>query len=109
MVAPVRARDDFDALSRSRARRRSGPLWVVRADGAGDGEVRVAYAVPRTVGTAVVRNRIRRRLRAMITDLDRDGHLGAGLYLVGVRAPAADLDAPTLRHHLHRALGAAEA
>jgi ribonuclease P protein component len=79
---------------------------VVRADGS---DARVAYAVPRKVGTAVVRNRIRRRLRAMITDLDRDGRLDAGLYLVGVRPEAADLDAATLRHHLHRALGATEA
>lgn len=107
MVAPVRARDDFDALSRSRARRRSGPLWVVRADGA-DG-ARVAYAVPRKVGTAVERNRVRRRLRAMIADLDRDGHLDAGLYLVGVRPEAVGLDTAELRHHLHRALGAPEA
>jgi ribonuclease P protein component len=107
VVAPVRARDDFDALSRSRARRRSGPLWVVRADGADD--ARVAYAVPRKVGTAVVRNRVRRRLRAMMADLDRAGRLDAGLYLVGVRPEAADLDVAALRLHLHRALGAPEA
>jgi len=103
VVAPVRTREDFDALSRSRARRRSGPIWVVRADG--DDEPRVAYAVPRKVGTAVIRNRVRRRLRAMIADLDRRGRLVPGLYLVGVRPEAITLDAGALRDHLLHALG----
>jgi ribonuclease P protein component len=32
---------------------------------------RVAYAIGRRVGTAVVRNRLRRRLRAIVADLAR--------------------------------------
>ena len=34
----------------------------------GDPTTRVAYAIPRRVGTAVERNRIRRRLRAVLAD-----------------------------------------
>lgn len=48
---------------------------------------RVAFAVGRRVGGAVVRNRIRRRLRS----LARDTGLPAGAYLVAVAPGAADL------------------
>jgi len=37
-----------------------------------DSESRVAFAVSRNVGTAVERNRIRRRLRAILQELDRE-------------------------------------
>jgi ribonuclease P protein component len=52
---------------------------------------RVAYAVPRAVGSAVRRNRLRRRLRAHLADLDRHGRLPASSYLVICRAGAGDL------------------
>ena len=37
----------------------------------GGTDVRVAYAIGRRVGPAVVRNRVRRRLRAAVRELDR--------------------------------------
>jgi ribonuclease P protein component len=53
------------------------------------GPPRVAYAVPRSVGNAVVRNRVRRRLRAAVhahaAEL-REGHA----YLIGASTRAAD-------------------
>ena len=48
------------------------------------GRARVAYAVSRAVGGAVDRNRLRRRLRAIV----HDAELVPGTYLVAV-APAA--------------------
>jgi ribonuclease P protein component len=59
----------------------------------GGSEVRVAYAVGRTVGGAVVRNRVRRRLRALVAALP----LAPGDYLVSVGPEAADLPFPELR------------
>lgn len=48
---------------------------------------RVAFAINRKVGNAVVRNKVRRRLRAIVGELDRqaDGGLPAGTYLLTVR------------------------
>lgn len=40
----------------------------------------VAYAIGRAIGPAVVRNQLRRRLRAI---LQQQPHLPAGLYLIG--------------------------
>jgi ribonuclease P protein component len=48
----------------------------------------VAYAVGRAVGGAVVRNRLRRRLRAAVFEL---GPLRPGAYLVGAAPEAASL------------------
>ena len=101
MVAAVRTRTDFAALSRSRSRSRSGSLWVVRADAP---DLRVAYAIGKAVGGAVVRNRLRRRLRALVADADRTGELSPGHYLVGADASAVEAPFAALRHHLHRAL-----
>lgn len=48
----------------------------------------MAFAIGRQVGGAVVRNRLRRRLRAVLRSLD----LAPGAYLVGVSVadPSAD-------------------
>jgi ribonuclease P protein component len=74
---------------------------------AGDG-VRVAYAVGRRVGPAVVRNRVRRRLREAIRSLDRaSGGLPPGAYLVSVRPAAASLSYADLRADLAGAGAAA--
>jgi len=49
---------------------------------------RVAFAVPRKVGPAVVRNRLRRRIRAhLAVRAGRDGALAPGAYLVSVAPP----------------------
>jgi ribonuclease P protein component len=71
--------------------------------------VRVAYAIPRAVGGAVVRNRIRRRLRAMIAQLGPADGLAPGLYLVGARPGAEGCTSPDLRRHLTSALAAVAA
>lgn len=68
----------------------------------GTGEVRVAYAIGRKVGPAVVRNRLRRRLRAAVRDLDQStGGLATGTYLVSLRPVAAECS----YRELHRDLG----
>lgn len=110
MVAPVRTRQEFSALAQSRARGRSGPIRVTRAplpeavEHRSPDEPRVAYAVSRRVGSAVVRNRVRRRLRAVMSSLDHDDGLTPGLYLVATRPEVVDLPWPELRRHVTTAL-----
>jgi len=49
----------------------------------------VAFAIGRTAGTAVKRNRVRRQLREVLRTHSPD--LGPGLYLMGLTRPAADI------------------
>jgi ribonuclease P protein component len=68
------------------------------------GGVRFAYAIGRKVGPAVVRNRLRRRLRAAARDLDvATGGLPTGTYLVVLRPDAVS----SSYRELHRDLGSA--
>jgi len=78
----VRGRDSFAALSRQGRRVREGPLTVIHRSA--DTTPRVAFSVGRKVGSAVVRNRLRRRLRALWQEATPPG----GDYLI-VTAPAA--------------------
>lgn len=59
----------------------------------------VAYALPRAVGGAVQRNRIRRRLRAIVRSLD----LAPGIYLLSATADAAALPHDELARHVREA------
>ena len=49
----------------------------------------VAFAIGRTAGTAVKRNRVRRQLREVLRKNSPD--LSPGLYLIGLTRPAADI------------------
>ena len=76
---------------------RRGPLRV--SFQAAAGAVRVHLAVPKSVGTAVVRNRVRRRVRETLQELARDGAvvLADGEYRLGVSMPLEYLSAAELR------------
>lgn len=67
----------------------------------------VAFAIGRRVGPAVMRNRLRRRLRDELGGLARAQKLPAGAYLIALAPPAAALDGAALRSHLRIALGVA--
>jgi ribonuclease P protein component len=67
-VDRLRRRADFTAVLRAGRRARRGPLTVATRPN-NWGRMRVGYAVGRRVGGAVVRNRVRRRLRALIDEL----------------------------------------
>jgi len=63
---------------------------MIAAPSVDPGVPRVAYAIGRTVGSAVTRNRLRRRLRSAVREV------GAGLdsataYLIGASKGASDL------------------
>lgn len=67
----------------------------------------IAWAIPRRVGTAVVRNQVRRRLRAAVADEHRAAPLRAGAYVFHVDPPAAQLSYAALSATVHDLLSAA--
>jgi ribonuclease P protein component len=77
--------------------------------GAPDDAVEVAYAVSRRAGTAVVRNRIRRRLRAVVRSLAAEpGGLAPGAYLLAAGAEGATLPFDELRRLVADGISAAQ-
>lgn len=100
MPGRVRTRRQFAQFARPHSRGRSGPLRVSVVAG-GDG-VNVAYAINRKVGSAVVRNRLRRRLRAVFDEMSTRPH--EGFYLVRCDNQAKELTYDELRFHLIEAL-----
>jgi ribonuclease P protein component len=80
-TAPVSSKRTFAALGSSGRKGASGPLRIrFLADPDGAGTVQVAYAISKRTGNAVVRNRIRRRLRAAVDVVA--GEMAPGAYLV---------------------------
>jgi RNase P protein component len=64
---------------------------TVRADlGDATGEVVIGYVTPRRLGTAVVRNRLRRRARPVIADAAAAGRIEPGFYMVSFGQDAPD-------------------
>ena len=101
----LRKRSDF--LSANAGKRASGPGFVLlvrdRADG--DPAQRVGFTVTKKIGGAVVRNRMKRRLRALAREiLPTSGFPGADHVLIG-RAGGIERDFDMLRQELARALG----
>jgi ribonuclease P protein component len=96
LIWRIRDRATFEALAGSR-RRRQGPISMTFLPGDPALPPRVAYAVGKRVGPAVVRNRVRRRLRA-VAQAHRGELQPGGVYLFGAgpaaaTAPFAELDA----------------
>ncbi|MGH9164773.1 MAG: ribonuclease P protein component [Acidimicrobiales bacterium] len=102
MIAPVRGGSTFSALQAARLRARRGCVTVRLVPGPAVDGVRVAYGVGRQVGGAVDRNRVRRRLRAIVH------HVGAtltpGAYLIGAGRQALSLPSRELESLVSTAL-----
>ena len=82
---------DFDAVyrqGRSVSTRLLTLHWFAREDDQ-DGTARLGLAIPRAVGSAVVRNRLKRQLRAVWTELEGEAPAGCD-YVLAARPGLAD-------------------
>ena len=106
MIDRLRRREDFQALRREGCAVNSGALQVVyRAHTEVQSGVRVAFAIRRSAGTAVVRNRVRRRLRAVMNKVATEANgLPAGDYLIRVDPSGVNADSKDLRVDVEAAL-----
>lgn len=92
-------RRTFIELRRRGRRTRSGSVAVtVMLDPVSPTPLppRIAFAVPRKVGPAVVRNRLRRQVRAHLASRRADHRLPSGDWLFAIQPGAADLERSAL-------------
>jgi ribonuclease P protein component len=100
LIARLRGREAFRRLRRRGVRYRVEPLWCSFVHDPDLNPPRVGFAIGRPVGTAVQRNRIRRRLRALLRELP----VPPGLLLIGVEIRTVELTFDELRTTLERLL-----
>ncbi|USI73945.1 ribonuclease P protein component [Sphingomonas morindae] len=102
----LRRRADFLAANGGRRKPMPGFVLLVRPRGDADPAIRIGFTVSKKVGGAVVRNRMKRRFRALAADLlPAHGLAGADHVLIG-RAGGIERDYGLLERELIKALGA---
>jgi len=103
MPGRVRSRRHFEQLARPSSRGRSGPIRIhyVASNELGEG-CSVAYAISTSVGNAVERNQIRRRLRRIMDESRPPGP--TGIYLIKCDIGTKDLTYVELQQHVEGAL-----
>ncbi len=100
--ASLRRRGDFSRLRRAGRRTATGALTVYRADSP-LGQALVGISTARSVGNAVTRNRVRRRLLAILDEISRQGSLPQRL-LIEARPAAAGAQFEQLKIELMHAV-----
>ena len=97
-------RADFLAANRGRRTATPGFVLLVRDRKDGDPSIRVGFTVTRKIGGAVVRNRMKRRFRALARELlPASGLPGADHVMIG-RSGGIERDFALLRADLGKAL-----
>lgn len=105
MIARIRQRHTFQRLSQEGARIRRSTLWCTwcpQSDSTTEPTPAVAFAIGRAVGPAVTRNRLRRRLRAILAELDATGRLPPVTMLLGATPRAPKLTFDQLRQEVEQ-------
>jgi ribonuclease P protein component len=105
LIWRIRERSAFTRLALEGRRTRAGVLWCTYIHDPTATPPRVAYALGRAIGPAVVRNRLRRRLQALLVG----SSLPPGLYLFGAQPIAAQRSQSELAFDLARLVASVEA
>ncbi|WP_374945182.1 ribonuclease P protein component [Sphingomonas sp.] len=97
-------RKDFLAANAGKRAPMPGFVLLVRVREDGEDTIRVGFTVTKKIGNAVVRNRMKRRLRALAREvLPSGGIAGADHVLIG-RNGGIERDFATMRSELAKAL-----
>lgn len=108
-VSVLRKREEFLAIAKSgRKWVASGLILQMGARSRETASIRYGLTASGKIGNAVIRNRARRRLRALATDV-LPAHAAAGDYVLIARATTAQRAFPDLRQDLTTALQKLEA
>ena len=97
MIHRIRDRQSFDRLAREGTRIRRSALWCTWCPDPESNAVAVAFTFSRAFGTAVQRNRMRRRIRAMLHEIDATAPLPPGLLSIGGSSALIELTFDQLR------------
>jgi ribonuclease P protein component len=104
-VGRLHERREFHRLFRHGVEARTHTLWCRYLPERGIVPPRVAYSVGRAVGNAVVRNQVRRRLRAAVASVAGTPLLPHGWLVVGARANSSERTFDELREDVCVMLG----
>lgn len=102
----VTDRSTLVRLGRGGRRSRRGPVTVWYLPAESPDHARFAWAIGRKVGGAVVRNRLRRQLRAIVESEERSSGLARGAYLVSLAPSGAGRSYEELKENVEAALRA---
>jgi ribonuclease P protein component len=100
LIDRVRERHAFARLGREGTRIRRSALWCSWCPDPASTATSVAFAITRAYGPAVNRNRLRRRLRSILRELERSEPLPPILLLIGVRPQPIELTFDQLEDEL---------
>ena len=103
----IRKRADFLAANRGLRVARAGFVLLVNRDAAGEGAMRHGITVTKKIGGAVVRNRMKRRFRALLRELLPIHGIAAADHVLIGREGGIERDFASLRTELIAALGRA--
>ena len=90
MIGRISDRRTFEQLARSGRSFRSTVLWCRYLSDPAVTPLRVAFAVGRSYGRATERNRLRRRLRAIVSAEAARCDLDSGWLLIGAKPTAKE-------------------
>jgi ribonuclease P protein component len=88
LIWTIRGRRAFQTLARTGRTVRTETLWCTFLDDPAAVPLRVAFAIGRSIGSAVRRNRLRRRLRAAVRAVAAELQLQRGWLLIGAKPGA---------------------